>query len=194
MSGRGLQGSVTSIGPMPGKLRNTLLGAVAATAIAGCGSDDGTIPEGNAENLLNRVDAIDSHVDQGDCGEAAAQAEGFREDVDALPAEVDDEVKEGLRESASQLATLTSSDCEETDENTTDIGGVVPTDTTEEPETTETETTETTEPETTTEQTTEEPTTEEPQEDPDLAPGNSQGQGGGVGSDGGIGPGRSGEG
>src|SRR5687767_2367313 len=50
----GPQGRITSIAPMPGPLRNAVLGAVAATLIAGCGSDDGTIPQDNADDLITR--------------------------------------------------------------------------------------------------------------------------------------------
>ena len=191
----GPQGRITSIAPMPGSLRNAVLGAVAATVIAGCGSDDGTIPEQTADDLLTRLEAIDEHVDQRQCDEARAQAETFSTDVEELPAEVDGEVKQGLEESADQLVNLTTSDCEPLPTGATGAEGVTTEPT--EPTTTETTTTE----ETTTEETTseEEPTEEqetpEPQQDPDLPPQSSgnPGQGsGGVGSDGGIGPGGSG--
>lgn len=183
---------------MPGILRNAVLGAVAATAIAGCGSDDGTIPPNDAENLINRLDVIESHVQDQNCDQAQAQADGFRDEVNLLPASVDDEVKRGLQQVADQLVELAESDCE-VDEGTTDIGGAVDPETTEATDTTDA-TTETETTDTTDEQTTEEP--EEPVEEPvepDTAqpqeseqiepPTGNQGQGGGsVGSDGGVGP------
>jgi hypothetical protein len=188
------QRRITSIAPMPGPLRKAVLGAVAATVIAGCGSDDGTIPQGNADILVNRLDAIEANVDQGQCDGAADQAEAFKGDVNELPAPVDDEVKHGLQEAADQLVNLAANDCE-VDTNTSGPDGVQPTDSTEtEPTSTETTTTETTTEDTTSEEpTTEEPDTTEPQQDQSLAPDGDRGQGngssGGVGSDGGIGPG-----
>ena len=172
--------SVTSIAAMPGSLRNAVLGAVAATAIAGCGSDDGTIPPDNASNLISQLDAIESNFENQECEQALDHAETFKSNVNLLPASVEDEVKEGLQQTADRLVNLAESDCE-TPEGTTDIGGAV------EPDTTDEETTE--QPEESTEEPVE-PQTEEAQQDQDLTPpeGN-EGQGGGnVGSDGGVSP------
>ncbi len=187
---------VTSIAPMPGPLRIVVLGAVAATLIAGCGSDDGTIPREDGEDLLATLEAVDSNTSQGNCPQAQAQAESFKGKVNELPASVDDEVKQGLQQAADQLVSLAANDCEP-EEAATGPEGAVTTDATEtEPTTTEETTTtpETTTEETTTEEEPEEPVepeTQELEEDPDLAPSGNQGQGGsgGVGSDGGIGPG-----
>jgi hypothetical protein len=186
---------ITSIAPMPGALRIIVLAAVTGIVIAGCGSDEGTIPQDSAEALTNRLDSIESNVGEGRCPEAEAQAEGFKSDVNLLPASVEDDVKQGLQEAASQLVNLTTDDCEP-ESGATDAGGVVPTDATEtEPTTTETTTTEATTADTTSEEQpteeepTQEPETTDPQEDQSLAPDGNQGQGGGVGSDGGIGPG-----
>ena len=188
------QKRVTSIAPMPGSLRNAVLGAVAATAIAGCGSDDGTIPSQDAENLLSRLDAIESNVDQQQCEDAQLQADQFASEVRQLPADVDNEVQEGLEQSADRLISLAANDCE-AETGGTDEGGVVPTEaeTTETPDTTDADTTDTTDEETEQPEETEEPVepeTEEPQQDPDLnVPEGNEGQGGGnVGSDGGVSP------
>jgi hypothetical protein len=179
---------ITSIAPMPGPLRTAVLGAVAATVIAGCGSDEGTIPPDNATAMLNRLEAVQSNVDAGDCVNAQAQADEFKSDVNLLPAEVDDEVKKGLQQSADQLENLASSQCEP-DSGATGASG--PTETTDSETSTPTATATTTT-ETTTEPPPEEPAepqTQEPEQDQDLAPDGGQGQGGGnVGSDGGVSP------
>jgi hypothetical protein len=189
MMGAGRREPLTSIAPMPGQLRNVVLGALAATVIAGCGSDDGTIPPDNARDLITRLEAIDEQVSLGQCSEAQTQAETFASDVEELPGSVDNEVQRGLEESASRLVSLTSSECEP-EEGASGADGAVTTET--EPTTTEETTTEET---TTEETTTEEPADEEspepedeqPQEDPDLAP-PSENPGEGVGQDGGVGP------
>ena len=182
---------------MPGTLRNVVLGAVAAMLVAGCGSDDGTIPQDNGDDLLATLEAVDTNTAAGECAAAQDQAESFKNKVNELPAAVDDEVKQGLQQAADQLVSLAANECEP-DENTTGAQGVQTTDAVEtEPTTTEEPTTtqETTTEETTTEEPEEpvEPETEELQEAPGLAPSGNQGQGpggsGGVGSDGGNGPG-----
>jgi len=181
--------AITSIAPMPGAVRNLVLGALAATAIAGCGSDDETIPRTDAEALLARLDAVEENVSQGACNEATAQVEAFRSDVSNLSG-VDREVKRALAKSAVQLLNLAAGECEEdsgideTDETTT---------TTTEPEV-ETTTTTTTE-ETTTEETTPDENdgaVSPPPETGDTTQGGNQGgsnagQGGGVGPSGGVG-------
>ena len=183
---------------MPGTpLRAVLATAVAAAvAISGCGlGDDGeTIPEANADQLLSRLDAVQTNVNGGNCELAREQAEEFSAAVDALPAGVDEEVESGLRQAAERLVQLTGDESECLASGATGATGAETTTVETPPPTTTEETTTTTEPETTTEEPPEEEQEEEPEEDgppgPPSGAGNSgNGNGGGVGATGGIGGG-----
>ena len=85
---------------MPGTRLRLLLALAAALALGGCGigDDEPTVPEANAETLLERLDAVEESVSDSNCALAVQQAEEFAAEVEALPAEVDDELKQGLRE------------------------------------------------------------------------------------------------
>jgi hypothetical protein len=181
---------MTAAGPMTAsrlaamlrRARKPLLVVVSAVLLAGCGSDEeGTIPPGDADNLISLTNAVEEAVAEENCESAEESAAGFVAAVDNLPAEVDDEVKQGLRDAGNQMEELSrdpsqcapsgasGEDGPEEESSTTS--------TTVEPETT-TETT------TTEEETTEEPSTEEePQEEeepadnggPPTNPGNGNG-------------------
>jgi hypothetical protein len=163
---------------MPGSALITLLACACAAVLAGCGSGDeqGTIPAGDSEQLLTLLDGIEDNVAGGSCEIARKQAEEFVDEVNLLPAEVDDEVKGGLREAGGRLVEL-SEDPEQCEETTgeTGLGGVEPP-----PE----ETTTTTAPPTETTTTT---TETEPEEEPQQGP--SEEQGGSSGPDSGPGGG-----
>ncbi|MGH2954147.1 MAG: hypothetical protein ACRDK9_09025 [Solirubrobacterales bacterium] len=190
---------------MPGRLRETLLAAAIAAALAGCGSDeDGTIPPADAESLLAQLDAVEESIADGECDEAQIRAQDLTDLVNELPAEVGTETKEALREASDNLVGLAAEQCEPT--GATGEDGVEPTTETEEPTT---ETTTTTTEETTTdedepeeEEEEQEPPEEEqepPEEEPppsDDDPGGGPGGGGGGGQppSGGLGPGGGGEG
>ena len=84
-----------------------LLVLVSAALIAGCGSDEpGTIPDDNANVLIDLVNAVEEAVAEGDCDAAQQNADEFEAAVDNLPAEVDDEVKDGLRQAGDRMAEL----------------------------------------------------------------------------------------
>jgi hypothetical protein len=189
----------SSIAAMPGKPRRTLPAralaaplAAAAIAFAGCGSDDdATIPEDASENLLNRLEQVSGEVEAGRCETAAAEAEGFKTDVDGLSGKVEPEVHEALVDSADQLVELTANQCEETEENATGVQGDTPTTETEAVEP-EVETTPETEEDATTD---DEPTDEEEDSssgqstEPQPGDGASIDGGGETGSDTGTGTG-----
>jgi hypothetical protein len=146
-----------------------LLVIVAAALLAGCGSDEeGTIPAENADNLINLLNAVEDAAADQNCEFAADYASQFVDAVNELPAEVDDEVKEGLREAGQQMTEL-SQDPEQCDPDAGASGEDGP----EEETTSTTSTTE--EPETTTTTT----TTEEEQTDPSNEGQGSPDQGGG---------------
>lgn len=84
-----------------------LLVLVSTALIAGCGSDEpGTIPDDNANVLIDLVNAVEEAVAEGDCEAAQQNADEFETAVDNLPAEVDDEVKDGLRQAGDRMAEL----------------------------------------------------------------------------------------
>jgi hypothetical protein len=177
---------------MSGRLRETLLAAVIAIVLTGCGSDDegGTIPQANADALLAQLSSVEEAVAGGDCDTAQSRAGDFVQVVNELPAAVGVETKDALREAGTNLADLAAAECQPSDDTTTTTDDTTTTEETE-PETTTTTTTteETTTDDTTTDETT---TEEEPPEDED-----SSGQGPGGGGEppsGGLGPGGGGEG
>jgi hypothetical protein len=144
---------------MPGRLRNTLLAGALAIAIGGCGGDDeGSIPNDDSAELLRLVDSIESETQNGNCELAQQQALEFSARVDALPQDVDPEVRQGLDEASQQIEDLTQDPTECAVTGATDPSEVETT-TEEEPETTTDE-----EPETTTD---EEPPPEEDEPAPE---------------------------
>ncbi len=102
---------------MAGRLQLTLLAGICAAAIAGCGSnDEGTIPAADSEQLTTLLDAVEGDVASGDCDVAEKRAQQFVDQVNLLPAEVEDKVKGGLQEAAARLRELVSESgqCEQT--------------------------------------------------------------------------------
>jgi uncharacterized membrane protein YgcG len=90
-----------------------LLALAAAALLAGCGGDEGTIPPENSEDLLARLTEIEEAVPRGDCDGAQASADLFVQQVDQLPADVDDEVKRLLNAGGVRLQELAADQCEE---------------------------------------------------------------------------------
>lgn len=167
---RGAEKPLIRLAAMPGRLRMTLLACGAAIALVGCGSgDDGTIPQGEADNLVRLLDAIESDVAAGNCEIAEGHSAEFATAVNALSGDVDEKVVQGLTQGADRLIDLSREpgQCDE-------VTGASGPRTTEEPTTTTTPTVE--EPDTTG---TEEPdttTTEETEEPPPEDEGDSEGE------------------
>jgi hypothetical protein len=147
------QKRASRLAAMPRKLRKTLLACALAATIAGCGSDDGTIPSNDADQLLTQLDAIQSDIESGDCELAHSHAVQLAEAVGQLPSDVDPKVREGLTEASTHVVELSGdpAQCEQTTGATGETGATSTT--TEETTTTEEPTTTTDEePTTTTEQ------------------------------------------
>jgi len=147
--------------------RKSLLVLVTAALLAGCGSgDEGTIPSGDADDLINLLNAVEDAVAEQDCDTAQDNANQFVTVVNNLPSEVDDEVKDGLRQAGERMTTLSRDpdQCEPEGGATGETGTDEPVE--EEPVEEESTTSSTTEETTTEEQTTteEEPVEEEPEE------------------------------
>ncbi len=156
----------------------------AALLASGCGSDNEgkDLPKSSVSSLQASLDSIQRRFEQGD-GACRDVTEGSDTDVkavqskiDALPADVDKDVKDALQESFDNLFDLVKQECSQTDTTPTET---TPTETTP-PETTPTETTptETTPTETTPTQTT---TTPAPKPKKPKKPKDNAGNGNGGG-------------
>jgi hypothetical protein len=166
---------ITRLAAMSSGGRLSLLAIAAATLLSGCGGDDPTIPADRGEQLTARLDEVEGAVAEGDCTGAQDSANLFAEQVDLLPASVDDEVKQALLAGGERLRELATEQCEETDTGATGESGVVaPEETVEQPAIEPPE-----------EETTEEPPTDEENQPPDEGEGGDQGAGQDDGSNGG---------
>lgn len=163
-------------GPMRPDARTTLvcvlLAAVAALAVAGCGSGGSeTIPEDQAQELQSTVENVRDTYENDNCEDMQTYLSDLNDQVDSL--DVTSDVKDGLRELTDRLGEQTSN-CqqEETTSSSTSSSTTSSTIPTTTPSTTESSTTEetTTEETTTTETTTTEPPEVEP-EPPGTGPG-----------------------
>ena len=95
---------------MPGqkRLAGALAVAAAAVAISACGSSDDskTIPPQNAAQLNEALSAVQSAIDDRQCGKAQQQAQNFVEAVNELPETVGTDDKETLRAAGEHLEDL----------------------------------------------------------------------------------------
>ena len=160
-----------------------LVVALAALAVAGCGSSEEEIPREDADQLLSEVDELRGQVNAGQCEEADATLDTLFASAGNVPGEA---TQDGLEDLLNQLEQLAGEACAEAAAETTTTTS---SSTTEPTTTTTTTTSSTSEPTTST-------TTDEPDEDePDEGPGQGQGQGpptpppgGGTGGTGGTPP------
>jgi hypothetical protein len=104
---------VTRLAAMSVGGRVSLLAIAAATLLAGCGGDEGTIPAENSEQLVERLNEIEGAIPEGDCDGAQNSANLFVEQVAQLPADVDSEVKRLLTAGGERLQQLATEQCEE---------------------------------------------------------------------------------
>ena len=186
--------AVSRLASMPGTraISSALAVAACAAMLAACGGDDegGPIPQEAGDQLIDRLDEIETLVDEGNCSAAQQVAASFAEGVDQLPSEVDGELREQLVRASGNLESLT----QDADQCTPPTGTTGETDVVP-PETTE----ETTPPEETTETTTTDEEEPPPTDDegegggpPEDTPGNSDPGGGNEGG-GNIGGGTGGD-
>jgi hypothetical protein len=186
--------ALSRLAAMAGRTRISLLVCLFAFGLAGCGSDDGTIPSEQAGDMLALLDTLQNDVQDGDCDHVTGTAEEFSSRVENLPSGVDSDVRNELNKAAAHLDQLASDPdaCTPVETGATEPSGVETTpDTTTTEETTPTTTDETT----TTTTTTDEEAPTEPDnhgpgngQQPDQAPApppTDQGPGGDTGGDGG---------
>ena len=175
-----------------------LLTVAVSVAVAGCGGDEEgkPIPAATATALNNELDGVQARLDQGSAGACRDILEGPRDPnmarvqelIDAMPDDVDSDVRSALEDSFDKLWDLVQEDCD--DKAQEEKSQQEPEQTTTEETTPETTPTETTPPETT-------PTETTPPEDQQLPPDGDGDNGGGVPGNGngngtgggGVGPG-----
>ena len=190
---------LSRLAAMAGRTRISLLVCLFAFGLAGCGSNDGTIPSEQAGDMLALLDALQSDVQDGQCDHVTGTAEEFSSRVQNLPSDVDSDVRNALTKAAAHLDELAAAPSACTPAET---GATGPSDVQTTPDTTTTEeTTPTTTEETTTTTTTDEEAPTKPDNTdtgngpaPDQAPapptdqGQGQGEGGDTGNGGGVSP------
>ncbi|MDP9228768.1 MAG: hypothetical protein M3M99_06880 [Actinomycetota bacterium] len=154
------------------RVTKRILAAVCAAgvvALVGCGDDvpDPSISRDGAETLIATLQEIEANVDNGSCLVAADKTQELQAEIEALPSDVNDEVRDALQRGALNLGGLVDdpSQCEREETTTQET-------------TTEETTTETTTEETTTET---QPTTTTPTAPTETGGGIGPPQGGGGG-------------
>jgi hypothetical protein len=172
-----------------------LLAVALSLAVAGCGGDEEgkPIPAATATALNNELNGVQARLDQGSSGACRDILGGPRDPnmarvqelIDAMPDDVDSDVRSALEDSFDRLWDLVQQEC---DDKAQEEKSQQPEETTPEETTPETTPTETTPPETTPTETTP-PETTPTDGDGDNGggvPGNGNGNGNGGG---GVGPG-----
>lgn len=107
-----------------------------ALALSACGGKDeeGTIPQDQGDQIVALLDQMDQRVDDGNCVAAQATALEIVRRVQALPEEVDGELREALVTASDNLVSQSrdSDQCQEAEEpveepsGATGEGGVAP--------------------------------------------------------------------
>ncbi len=91
-----------------------------ALAMSACGGKDeeGTIPQDQGDQIVALLDQLDQRVDDGNCVAAQATALEIVRRVEALPEEVDGELRETLVTASGNLVTQSrdSDQCQEAEE------------------------------------------------------------------------------
>jgi TolA-binding protein len=80
-----------------------LLGVCAALLAACAGNTTGGIAAASAADLKRQLEDVRERVDRGRCGELNGQLRQIGDRIDALPASVDEQLKQALRDGVSRL-------------------------------------------------------------------------------------------
>jgi hypothetical protein len=99
---------------------------VCATVLAACGGgdevDEGTIPLQTGENIVTKLDEVQSQVDDGECDTAEATAAQIQAAIAGINT-VKGELEETLVEASGKLVTLVRDDCVPAEEPPDETGG-----------------------------------------------------------------------
>jgi hypothetical protein len=91
--------------------------AAGAVTLAACGDDEGgTIPPANADQMIDQVDQIETAVEQGECTSAQTDVSQLQGAIFSLPKDVGVDTKNDLRDLATNLGNLVTTQCEEPEE------------------------------------------------------------------------------
>jgi hypothetical protein len=103
---RGRRRPLTRLAAMLGRTRIALLAGILTVGIAGCGGNDGTIPQSQSEQLLQQLALLKNQVETSDCTLAEGTATKINEAIANLPDSVDPEVQDALSKGAENLTEL----------------------------------------------------------------------------------------
>jgi TolA-binding protein len=95
-----------------------LLGVCAALLAACAGNTTGGIAAASAADLKRQLEDVRERVDRGRCGELNGQLRQIGDRIDALPASVDEQLKQALRDGVSRLRSTAPNECNEADTQT----------------------------------------------------------------------------
>ncbi|MEA2221066.1 MAG: hypothetical protein QOJ35_3692 [Solirubrobacteraceae bacterium] len=103
--------------PFP-QLLALLLGAGAALLVACGGSTKGGIPAASAGELKSQIQDVGQAVADGRCGDVSGQLRQVDTAIDALPASVDERLRNSLRDASDRLRQTAISECNDTSTQT----------------------------------------------------------------------------
>lgn len=92
-------------------LVSLLLGVCAALLVACAGETKGGIASASAGDLNSQLEDVRERVDAGRCGELNGQLRQIDERIDALPASVDERLKQALRDGVTRLRSSAPREC-----------------------------------------------------------------------------------
>jgi TolA-binding protein len=103
--------------PLP-HLLALLLGAGAALLVACGGGTKGGIPAASAGELKSQIADVQQAVDDGRCEDVSGQLRQVDESIDALPATVDERLRQSLRDASDRLHKSSLEECKVQTETT----------------------------------------------------------------------------
>lgn len=99
-------------------LASLLLGVCAALLASCAGNTTGGITAASATDLKSQLEDVRERVDAGRCGELNGQLRQIGDRIDALPASVDEQLKQALRDGVARLRSTATEECNEADTQT----------------------------------------------------------------------------
>lgn len=89
------------------------LGVACALALVSCGgSDKGLLPGTTASEIVKNIDLAQQKLDEQDCGAVRDYAQTISDEVTNLPASVDKDLRQSLRQGAGRLQSLADDGCQ----------------------------------------------------------------------------------
>ena len=111
-----------------GKRFGAMAAFACALALAACGgeSDEGTIPQGDGDEILAQLEEVEAQVEAGECDDAQVTAGAVADAIASLPDEVDGELRQTLITASGRLLEQTRNpeQCVEPEPTPTGASGV----------------------------------------------------------------------